>query len=184
MNCYQLHWKAQHFIDLSSKLKYLLSFQGNLSQMLKNLVTNVSKGPISRASLLPSPPHESHKLISWITSFKFLIKSFGNYVCSHPDCNNVSVPKFCTCHDSSAVVPCAKFWSNLMAITWIILKCNFHLIWNVHEKNHLHNWFHSHQVKCIKQLMSISSAHALTDNTSVLIAHNFWLSTIGTQFAS
>ena len=36
--------------------------------------------------------------------------------------------KFNTCHDSTAVVACAKFWCNLTARKWITTK--HHLHWN------------------------------------------------------
>ena len=42
--------------------------------------------------------------------------------------------KFGTCHDSPAVVPCAKFCSDSCISTWMRAKWNFHHIWIVMEK--------------------------------------------------
>ena len=42
--------------------------------------------------------------------------------------------KFGTCHDSPAVVPCAKYCSDHYIIIWMRAKWNFHHIWIVMEK--------------------------------------------------
>ena len=42
--------------------------------------------------------------------------------------------KFGTCHDSPAVVPCAKFCSDHFISIWMRAKLNFHHIWIVMEK--------------------------------------------------
>ena len=42
--------------------------------------------------------------------------------------------KFYTCHDSQAVVPCAKFCSDHFINTWMRAKWNFHHIWIVMAK--------------------------------------------------
>ena len=48
-------------------------------------------------------------------------------------CNSVHgyyiTTKFCICHDSSAVVACAKFCSDQFIRIWIMVKWNFHWIW-------------------------------------------------------
>ena len=36
---------------------------------------------------------------------------------------------FCTCHDSHAVVACAKIWSDSMIINWITITKMLHKIW-------------------------------------------------------
>ena len=41
---------------------------------------------------------------------------------------------FGTCHDSPAVVPCAKYCSDRFISIWMRAKWNFHHIWNVMEK--------------------------------------------------
>ena len=41
---------------------------------------------------------------------------------------------FGTCHDSPAVVPCAKYCSDHFISIWMRAKWNFHHIWNVMEK--------------------------------------------------
>ena len=55
----------------------------------------------------------------------------------HPDWNemNLTIPtKFCTCHDSIAVVTCAKFCSYLKLRNGIIMKCFVHFEWKVVSK--------------------------------------------------
>ena len=42
--------------------------------------------------------------------------------------------KFGTCHDSPAVVPCAKYCSDHLISFWMRAKWNFHHIWIVMEK--------------------------------------------------
>ena len=42
--------------------------------------------------------------------------------------------KFGTCHDSPAVVPCAKYCSDHFISIWVRAKWNFHHIWIVMEK--------------------------------------------------
>ena len=42
--------------------------------------------------------------------------------------------KFGTCHDSPAVVPCAKYCSDHFISIWMGAKWNFHHIWIVMEK--------------------------------------------------
>ena len=42
--------------------------------------------------------------------------------------------KFGTCHDSPAVVPCAKYCSDHFVSIWMGAKWNFHHIWIVMEK--------------------------------------------------
>ena len=43
--------------------------------------------------------------------------------------------KFCTCHDSTAVVACAKFCSNHFIKVLVIVKGNFHQIWITSKKS-------------------------------------------------
>ena len=43
--------------------------------------------------------------------------------------------KFGTCHDSPAVVPCAKYCSDHFISIWMRAKWNFHHIWIVMEKS-------------------------------------------------
>ena len=50
---------------------------------------------------------------------------------SHPNSNKVIAIKFCTCHDSCAVVPCAKFCCDLVTSDWITERRSFHRIWIV-----------------------------------------------------
>ena len=46
--------------------------------------------------------------------------------CSHPCCSEVIAMKFCTWHDSCAVMPCAKFSSDTMPYNGVKLKPIFH----------------------------------------------------------
>ena len=48
--------------------------------------------------------------------------------------DNHIATKFGTCHDSPAVVPCAKYCSDHYIIIWMRAKWNFHHIWIVMEK--------------------------------------------------
>ena len=54
--------------------------------------------------------------------------------CSHPSTNIVIATKFCTWHDSWAVVTCAKFCCDMINCNWIRAKWIFHRIWIVMEK--------------------------------------------------
>ena len=49
--------------------------------------------------------------------------------CSHPKCSEVIAMKCCTWHDSCAVVPRAKFRSNMTPCHGVTLKPNFHQIY-------------------------------------------------------
>ena len=53
-------------------------------------------------------------------------------------CNSVTghqiATNFCTCHDSTAVVPCTKFCSDHFIRREMRVKRNFHRIWNAMEK--------------------------------------------------
>ena len=54
-------------------------------------------------------------------------------------CNSTAeyriVIKFCTCHDSTAVLPCAKFHSDQFVSTWMNAEWTFHRIWITMEKS-------------------------------------------------
>ena len=49
--------------------------------------------------------------------------------CQHPSCSGVIAMKFCTWHDSWAVVPCAKFCSNMILCNKVWQKNKFP--WNL-----------------------------------------------------
>ena len=69
-------------------------------------------------------------LISWMT-----VPSYYKF-CSHSSCRKVITRKFCTCHDSCAVLACAKFCSVMILSCYgITLKSIFHWIWNMMEKS-------------------------------------------------
>ena len=53
---------------------------------------------------------------------------------------------FCTCHDSTAVVACAKLCSYQFIRIWIRAKLNFHHIWIVMEKLFM-KWVAAHNGK-------------------------------------
>ena len=69
--------------------------------------------------------------------------------------------KFGTCHDSPAVVPCAKFCSDHFISTWMRAKWNFHHIWIVMEKS-LVKWapVPNDPVLALKRKIPISYASA------------------------
>ena len=58
-------------------------------------------------------------------------------------CNSVAgdplVTKFCTCYDSTAVMPCAKLCSDHFIRIWVRAKWNFHHIWIVMETSKVWN---------------------------------------------
>ena len=54
--------------------------------------------------------------------------------CSHPSCSEVIAMKFCTWHDSSAVVACSEFSSDVITCNGVTLKPNVHQIWIMMEK--------------------------------------------------
>ena len=66
----------------------------------------------------------SHRWNLWVpdlhTNYKdlFYSQSIEILFCSYPNSNWVITTKFCTCHDSCAVVACAKICSHLMANNW------------------------------------------------------------------
>ena len=83
----------------------------------------------------------SHYIIrSWGTMhqqfFHLNSNSMAITFCSHPNCNKVSAMKFCTWHDSCAVVPCAKFYSHMIPYNRVTLKHEIlHQIWITIEKS-------------------------------------------------
>ena len=48
---------------------------------------------------------------------------------SQPTFNSVITTKFCTCHDSTAVMACAKFCSDLIPRDGMTAKLDIHFIW-------------------------------------------------------
>ena len=54
---------------------------------------------------------------------------------SHLESNRVIATKFCTWHDSCAVVACAKMCSDLMASNGITARRSFHRIWIAGKKS-------------------------------------------------
>ena len=55
--------------------------------------------------------------------------------CSHPSCSEVIAMKFCTWHDSPAIMTCAKFCSNILPYNGVIRKLNSHRILITTEKS-------------------------------------------------
>ena len=82
--------------------------------------------------------------------------------CSHPSCSEVIAMEFSTWHDSSAVMPCAKFCSNILPFNGVIQKLIFHRILITTEKS-LVKWAPgglvnklsqiSHQVENLKRVI-------------------------------
>ena len=62
----------------------------------------------------------------------------SNSIETSPCCNSVAghqiATNFCTCHHSTAVVPCTTFFSNHCIRMEMRVKRNFHLIWIAMEK--------------------------------------------------
>ena len=55
--------------------------------------------------------------------------SMGIWFCCNSMFSRYIATKFSTCHDSTAVVTCAKFCSDQMIIFWMRGKLNFHKLW-------------------------------------------------------
>ena len=60
----------------------------------------------------------------------FIVISF----LSHPNINKPITTKFYTCHNSYAVVACAKIYNDQIFRIWITWKINYFQIWVVSEK--------------------------------------------------
>ena len=61
--------------------------------------------------------------------------SMANSFHSHLDSNKVIATKFCTWHDSCAVVACAKICGNLPVSNGITARRDFHQIWITSKKS-------------------------------------------------
>ena len=78
------------------------------------------------------PTHQT--LLMWsrgaisLTIFPSQFKFDGNLFHSHLDSNTVIATKFCTWHDSCAVVACAKICCDLMASNGVMARPSFHRI--------------------------------------------------------
>ena len=62
----------------------------------------------------------------------------GNIICPHSNNNHVNITEFCTCHDSTAVMTCAKFCDvhkGRPARSEIITKQICYFIWNTMGKS-------------------------------------------------
>ena len=81
----------------------------------------------------------THTLTMHRGRFHFFIHRNSNLMeiscCAHPSCVEVIATKFCTWHDSWAVVPCAKFNSDILPYNEVTVKIIFHQIWIMMEKS-------------------------------------------------
>ena len=79
----------------------------------------------------------SYKVILWpilpTIFFTTIQISMKMSFCSYLNSAIAIVTKFCTCHDSTTVVACAKFGCDILAINGITAKLIFHKIWIVME---------------------------------------------------
>ena len=74
------------------------------------------------------------KIISW-TSFQSQLK-FDDWILCHSIVGYHIATSICTCHDSTAVVPCTSCHSDHFTTTWMIAEWILHRIWITME-NHL-----------------------------------------------
>ena len=74
-----------------------------------------------------SRPFHQHFFNHNLCSMAFLL-------ISHPDYRKMIATNFCACHDSCAVMACAKFWCNLINKNWISAKCFVSLDLNCEQK--------------------------------------------------
>ena len=70
---------------------------------------------------IPQPKGSCH----WGSNFNLM----GISLFCHPNYNHLITTKFCTCHDSIAVVACAKFCSNIRSRNEATMKWIFYQIW-------------------------------------------------------
>ena len=68
-----------------------------------------------------------------------------------------SPQKFCTCHDSRAVMACAKFCDDEFARIKMSVKRNFQWIWIAMEKKHYWNGLQGHSKPTFPDVECISS---------------------------
>ena len=69
--------------------------------------------------------------------------------------------KFCTCHESYAVVARAKFCSDMITYNWVILKPIFHRIW-ITMKNSFVKWALCDRCKYVIRMMKWLHNHSKT----------------------
>ena len=68
------------------------------------------------------------------TIFHCISISMENSFCCHPTCSKAITSKFCTCHDSWAVVTCAKCCNDIIPHSGVTWKPIFHQIQITMEK--------------------------------------------------
>ena len=90
---------------------------------------------------------------------------------SHLDSNSVIVTKFCTWHDSCAVVACAKICCDLMASDGITARRSFHRIWIAGKKSLVKRAQGPH----VPLSVIMTSWHGI----SLLITDPFWADSTG-----
>ena len=61
-------------------------------------------------------------------------------LCCKSNCIALIATKFCIWHENNAILPCVKFWSNLIIKKWITAKRDCYQIQIVHGKS-LVKWF-------------------------------------------
>ena len=77
----------------------------------------------------------SKSVIQEVISLKKISVLIQISFCSHPNSIGVIATQFCTCHDSCAVVVCAKFCCNILASKWDYSKNSFPWNWNCGSKS-------------------------------------------------
>ena len=79
-------------------------------------------------------PHANAPLTSGPFHSVFIYQNSNELEKSYPNPSGVIPTNFCTCHDSIAVVTCAKICSTLVTRNWINrmnLQLNLNFVWNV-----------------------------------------------------
>ena len=76
----------------------------------------------------------SNKPISWTIFLSYNSVSMENWFQCNSSAGYHITTKFCTCHDSTAVMLCAKFHIGHFITIWKISGWNFHHIWITMEK--------------------------------------------------
>ena len=81
--------------------------------------------------------HKSWEMVQGVVSLTFFARNSNtmeNSPCQDSVAGHQSATNFCTCHGSTAVVPCTKFGINHGIKVEVRVKRNFHRIWIAMEK--------------------------------------------------
>ena len=93
-----------------------------------------------------------------LTVFSRNYNSMETSPCHNSIAGHQIATNFCTCHDSTAVVPCTKFCSNHCIRIEVRVKRNFHRVWIAIENPLVKRgpaWYSGHMGSCAAKLILI-----------------------------